>query len=67
MSLSISFLKFFADFFYSFFTVIMDRASRGPRNKGGRINRNKGLPVAARKLLVEQANKKVNYFFSGVL
>ncbi|XP_018014899.1 N-alpha-acetyltransferase 40 isoform X2 [Hyalella azteca] len=35
----------------------MSRSMQGPRNKGGRVQRNKGLPVAAKKMLVEKANK----------
>uniref|UniRef100_A0A2P2I266 N-alpha-acetyltransferase 40 n=1 Tax=Hirondellea gigas TaxID=1518452 RepID=A0A2P2I266_9CRUS len=36
----------------------MDRANQGPRNKGRRVTRNKGPPIAARKLLVQKANQK---------
>ncbi|KAF2358314.1 GNAT domain [Trinorchestia longiramus] len=35
----------------------MSRPMQCPRNKGGRIHRNKGLPTGAKKMLVEKANK----------
>ena len=43
----------------------MHRANQGSRNKGGRVVRNKGLPLAARKLLVQQANKQVLLMVMG--
>ena len=41
----------------------MSRATQGPRSKGGRVIRNKGIPLAAKKALVLQANKQVSKFY----